>query len=158
MKLAAGKILMSTAAMDDPNFKTAIVFITEYNNEGATGFVINKPFGRNLNELVEFISSPPFPLYAGGPVDKEHLFFIHRSNKLIPGGTRVTGNIYFGGDFKTAIGHINNGTVTGSHIKICIGYCGWDTGELEAEIAEGCWELAEAEAHIIFDTAAPAAT
>lgn len=152
MNLAAGKILMSTAAMDDPNFKATTVFLTEYNNEGATGFVINKPFDRNLNELVEFISSPPLPLYIGGPVDKEHLFFIHQSNELVPGGTCVTGNIYFGGDFKTAIRLINNGTLTDTRIKIFIGYCGWNAGELEAEIAEGSWELRDAMADIIFGT------
>lgn len=152
MNISAGKILVSSSAMEDPQFKATAVFIAEYNSEGAMGFVLNKIFERPLNALTEFMSSPAFPLYDGGPVDKEHLFFIHRSNDAIPGGTPIINDIYLGGDFTKAIAQINNGTLTPSAIKIFIGYCGWDAGELEAEIAEGSWEITEAAAAGIFST------
>ena len=44
-----------------------------------------------------------------------------------------------GGNFKQAIAHINSGLLTEADIKIFIGYCGWDKGELEEEIASGNW-------------------
>lgn len=135
-----GKMLRSSALMDDPQFQSTVVFIAEHNENGALGFVVNKRFSRAFNELVEFRNSPPFPLYEGGPVDKEHLYFIHRCNNIIPGGTFIIDNIYLGGDFQKAVAHINNHQLTSRDIKICIGYCGWHTGELEAEIAEGSWE------------------
>ncbi|MCH5600439.1 YqgE/AlgH family protein [Niabella ginsengisoli] len=150
MDIAPGKILISSSNMDDPNFDDSIVLIAAYNDQGALGFVVNKIFDRPINELVEFSNSPAFPLYDGGPVDKEHLYFIHRRNDLITGGTQVTDNIYFGGDFKEAIQHINNKTLTISDIKIFVGYCGWDTGELESEIAEGSWVVKEQDEEIIF--------
>jgi len=105
------------------------------------GFVTNKLFDRKLNKLEEFKHGIPFPLHDGGPVDREHLFFIHQRPDLIKGGTLVSNNIYLAGDFKTAVRLINDRTITGKDIKIFIGYCGWDANELEAEIAEGSWEV-----------------
>lgn len=150
MSIAAGKILTSSSSMEDENFKATLLLITEHNDNGAMAFVINKIFERPLNALEEFSSSPAFPLYAGGPVDKEHLFFIHRCNDLIDGGEKIIDDIYFGGDFKKAIALINNKTITEANIKIFIGYCGWDAGELEAEIKEGSWNVQEAGASVIF--------
>lgn len=150
MNISAGKILVSSPEMDDPQFKASSVFIAEHNSQGAMGFVFNKLFERPLNALTEFMSSPAFPLYDGGPVDQEHLFFIHRRSDIIPGGTFIINDIYLGGDFTKAVAQINNGTLTPSAIKIFIGYSGWDAGELEAEIAEGSWKLTDAAPAIVF--------
>ncbi|MGE9311798.1 YqgE/AlgH family protein [Niabella sp. CJ426] len=145
-----GKILSSTSSMDDPNFDSSVVFIAEHNEQGALGFVINKIFNRTLNDLVEFSGSPAFPLYEGGPVDQEHLYFVHHRSDLIPGGTPIIDDIYLGGDFKKTIEQINNNSLTSKDIKIFIGYCGWDTGELEAEIEEGSWEVKELDVSALF--------
>lgn len=145
-----GKILSSTASMSDANFDASVIFIAEHNEKGALGFVINKVFARALNELVEFNKSPAFQMYEGGPVDREHLYFVHRRSDLVPGGTPVTGNIYLGGDFQKAIEQINLKSLTQKDIKIFIGYCGWDKDELEAEIAEGSWKVEELDASALF--------
>ena len=139
--MKAGCFIKSTSLLDDSFFEKTVLFITEYNEKGAMGFVINKLFPRKLNELEEFRASSPVSLYDGGPVDREHLYFIHQRPDLIPGGTPVAGAFYMGGDFKTAVTHLNNQTITEKEIKLFIGYCGWDHQELDDEIAEGSWEL-----------------
>lgn len=141
----AGIFITSTSLLDGSIFESAIVFITEYNEKGAMGFVVNKEFPRKFNELEEFKYSPPFPLYDGGPVDREHLYFVHRRPELIEGGIPVADNIYMGGDFKAAVMLMNNGTISEKDIRLFIGYCGWDTHELEEEIAEGSWEIGKEE-------------
>jgi putative transcriptional regulator len=138
-----GLFLKSTSLLNDTSFEDAVIFITEYNEKGAMGFVVNQKFSRKLNELEEFKNGRPFPIHIGGPVDGEHLFFIHRRPDLIKGGEPVTGNIYLGGDFKSAVRNIDNHILTDKDLKIFIGYCGWDYGELEDEIAEGSWEVLE---------------
>ena len=150
MNIFPGTILLSSSSMDDPNFNKVTVFITEYNDQGAMGFVVNTIFERALNELVEFSSSPAFPLFDGGPVDKEHLYFIHRRNDLIPEGVLITDDIYFGGNFKKVVELINSESLSTADIKIFIGYCGWDADELETEIAEGSWIVTDCESEIIF--------
>jgi putative transcriptional regulator len=141
MKLQAGIFLKSTDALNDTLFSQATIFITEYDINGAVGFVSNQPLGRYLNELEEFKNAANFPLYTGGPVDKEHLFFLHQRPDLIDEGTLISNGIYLGGNFKQAVTCINNKTITSNHIKIFVGYCGWDAGELEAEIEEGSWVI-----------------
>lgn len=138
-----GIFLHSTSLLDDTFFEKAQLFITEHNEKGAMGFVVNKPFERRFNELEEFRHSMPFLMYDGGPVAREHLFFMHQRPDLIDGGTLVTGNIFVGGDFETAVRLINNKTLTQKDIKLFIGYCGWDDKELEAEIEEGSWVVTE---------------
>ncbi|MFT3703805.1 MAG: YqgE/AlgH family protein [Agriterribacter sp.] len=150
MHISPGTILTSSSSMEDPNFQKTIIFIAEYNEKGALGFVVNKIFERSLNELVEFSSSPAFPLYDGGPVDKDHLYFVHRRNDLIPEGSLVIEEIYLGGDFKKAIEHINHIDISPADIKIFIGYCGWDANELEEEIAEGSWIVTDCNSESVF--------
>ncbi len=133
--------IASTSLLEDTFFEKAVLFITEYNENGAMGFVVNQEYPRKFNELEEFRYSPPFPLYDGGPVDREHLYFIHRCPELIEEGIQVVDNIYMGGDFKAAVMHMNNGTISEQDIRIFIGYCGWNAQELEGEIAEGSWEI-----------------
>jgi len=138
-----GLFLKSTALLNGTVFENAVIFITEFNEKGAMGFVVNQLFARKLHELSAFKNGEPFPLYAGGPVDPEHLYFIHQRPDLIEGGELVTGNIYLGGNFKSALKYINNHTIAEKDIRIFIGYCGWDYRELDEEIAEGSWQVVE---------------
>lgn len=143
MNVSAGTFIKSTSLLDSSEFEEARIFITEHNARGTTGFVVNKLFPRLLNELEEFKKSPGFPLYEGGPVDKEHLFFIHKRPDLIKGGTTVANGIFLGGDFKEALDCINNKAIGGGDIKIFVGYCGWDYAQLEEEVEEGSWVIAD---------------
>lgn len=151
MNLKPGIFLKSTVLLDDTVFEKAVLFITEYNAKGAMGFVINKPFPRMLNELQEFSHIRNFPLYEGGPVDTEHLFFIHGRPDIIEGGMPVCENIFLGGNFTQAVNAINNCSITEKDIKICIGYCGWDYSQLEEEVEEGSWEIADINTDAVFE-------
>jgi putative transcriptional regulator len=141
MQLQPGTFIQSTEALSGTYFSGATIFISGMDAQGATGFVINKPFGRSLHELAEFRHSIPFPLYAGGPVDEAHLFLLHQRPNIIEGGVPIAKGIYFGGNMQAAVTGINNHTLTSGDIKILVGYCGWDSGELEAEIEEGSWQI-----------------
>jgi putative transcriptional regulator len=152
MHIATGTLLISQPSLEDANFEQSVVFITEHNSNGAIGFVINNPFARPLNALVEFKHALPFPLYNGGPVEREHLFFIHQRPDLITDGTLARGNIYVGGNFKQAVQHINQKNILANDIKIFVGYCGWDKGQLEEEIAEGSWLIIDGNNANVFST------
>lgn len=138
-----GIYIKSTDLLKGDYFENAMIFITEVNAKGAMGFVINRKFPRSFNELEEFRYSPPFSIYEGGPVDTEHIFVLHRRADLIPGSQLIDAGIYYGGDFKETVKSINNKTITENDIRLFIGYCGWDKGELDAEIAEGSWMLVD---------------
>ncbi|MET0636691.1 MAG: YqgE/AlgH family protein [Chitinophagaceae bacterium] len=141
--MKAGTFIQSTAMLDDSFFEKAVIFITGYDEKGVTGFVINKIFPRRFSDLVEFRNDCPFPMYEGGPVDTENLFFLHQRPDLIEGGTPVGHGVYLGGDFRQAVSHMNSGSVTENDLRLFIGYCGWDLGQLESEIEEGSWLILE---------------
>lgn len=142
-KLQAGIFLKATQHLNDSYFEGALIYIAAYNAEGALGYVVNNPFPRRFNELVEFINSPPFMLYEGGPVAHEKLFFLHRRPELVTDSDLIAGGIYSGGDFKKAVSLMNAGTLTANDFRLFIGYSGWDAGELEMEISEGSWEVSD---------------
>ncbi|HEY0298569.1 MAG TPA: YqgE/AlgH family protein [Arachidicoccus sp.] len=156
MNIKAGTFLISTPLLiQDESFEKAVIYITQYNQNGTTGFVINKLFPQKLNDLNEFKNAPPFYLYNGGPVETDKLYFLHQQPDSIEGGTQVSNTVYLGGDFKQAVDGIANGTLSQNDIKLFIGYCGWDYGQLEAEITEGYWLPTDAKAsQAIFTTEA----
>ncbi|RYY85572.1 MAG: YqgE/AlgH family protein [Chitinophagaceae bacterium] len=148
MNLQAGTLLACTDP-EDVHFGGALVYLVEYDQHGAVGVIVNKPFGRSLNELQEFRHCPAFPLHKGGPVDTEHLFFLHRSPGLISAGT-AAGTFYWGGNFEDAVRGVNNKTLTPADLKIFVGYCGWDAGDLEKEINSGGWTISEGSTDKVF--------
>jgi putative transcriptional regulator len=142
MTLQAGTILKSTRLLNNTYFESTSIVIAEHNDSDTTGFIINRPYRRNLNQLQEFRSTA-FPLFEGGPVDHEHLFFIHSKKDWINGGISIKDDIYFGGNFSQAISCINDKSITQKDIKIFVGYCGWDTPQLQEEVDEGSWIIAD---------------
>lgn len=140
MQIPTGTLLLSASTDEADIFERAVVLLVEANKNGYTGFMINKRFPRRLNELTEFRNSKPFPLYDGGPVDKEHLFFIHQRPDLITGGAFISDHFFLGGDFSQAVRCISQGQLTEKDIKLFIGYCGWGAQQLEEEITQGEWK------------------
>ena len=137
--ITAGSYIKSTAALEGSYFENTIILIVENNDEGAVGFVVNRPFERSLNELVEFRKSSPFPLLEGGPVDQEHIYIVHNRADLIKGSQPISSGVFYGGDMQHLLDAINFHGVSEKEIQLFIGYCGWDAGELEDEVNEGSW-------------------
>lgn len=140
-ELKAGLYIKSTATLNDSIFENTTILIVEHNETGSVGFVTNKPLNKSLHELIEFNNSKPFPLMDGGPVDRDHLFVLHKRPDLIEGGELKTDSLYLGGNMEQVIKAINTNGSNQQEIQLFVGYCGWDAGELETEIAEGSWSL-----------------
>jgi putative AlgH/UPF0301 family transcriptional regulator len=87
--LRAGLYIKSTAALIGSFFEHTTILLVEHNEEGSLGFVTNKSFEKSLHELIEFTHSKPFPLMDGGPVEREHLFVLHKRPDLIDGGKQI---------------------------------------------------------------------
>lgn len=138
--LKAGLYIESTEALIGSFFEHTTILIVENNVFGSIGFVTNKPFGKSLDELIEFKHAKPCPLMDGGPVDRDHLFVLHKRPDLIDGGKPIANDLYFGGNMEQVIEALNKGA-NQQEIQVYIGYCGWDIGELEAEVEEGSWIL-----------------
>lgn len=141
--MKAGNYIKSSSELIGDFFENTTILIIKHNEEGSVGFVTNKAFGKSLHELIEFNHSKPFPLMDGGPVDRDHLFVLHKRPDLIEGGEAVCNGLYMGGNMDQVIQAINTNAVNKEDIQLFIGYCGWDEGELKAELEEGSWILSK---------------
>ena len=139
--LKAGLYINSTDALIGSFFEHTTILLVQHNEAGSLGFVTNKSFEKSLHELIEFKHVKPFPLMDGGPVDRDHLFVLHNQPDLIEGGEQIPNGLYLGGNMKQVIEAINTKSANKQEIQLFIGYCGWDVGELEAELEEGSWTL-----------------
>ncbi len=86
MNIFPGTIIKSTSLLNETVFENTLIIITSNNSDGAVGFIINQRANRDLNHLEEFKKTKPFALFNGGPVDEEHLFFIHSRPDIITAG------------------------------------------------------------------------
>lgn len=139
---AAGRLLISEPFMMDPNFKRSVILLTEYSEEGAMGFVLNHQGELLLGDVLPDVSYSEIPVYEGGPVAKNTLHFIHRCPDKIPGGIEIWDNIFWGGDYDVVKQLITNYQLNESEIKFFAGYSGWTQGQLDDELGEDTWIVA----------------
>ena len=139
--LKPGFYFKGTAALIGSFFENTTILLVQHNEEGSIGFVTNKSFEKSLHELIEFNHVKPFPLMDGGPVDRDHIFVLHKRPDLVDEGEQIPNDLYLGGNMKQVIDAINTKSANKQEIQLFIGYCGWDAGELEAEVEEGSWKF-----------------
>ncbi len=138
-----GKVLLSEPFLLDNYFKRSIVLITEHNENGTIGFVLNKPVDVNINEVVENFPKIDADVALGGPVSTNTLHYIHTLGDIIPQSVHVLGNIYWGGDFEVVERLISSGNIDKGQIRFFLGYSGWSPNQLQDELAENAWVVGD---------------
>lgn len=152
---ANGILLIAEPFLKDPNFIRSVTLLCKFDaTEGAFGFVINKPHHQQLGELLPEMADFDLPIFIGGPVQMDTLHFLHQSPEYFPDAPEVSNGIYWGGDFELLKSLIKSGEIKSSTIRFYLGYSGWDTGQLEEEIAEKSWLTVAGNPNIVFNTPA----
>ena len=128
----------------DIDFNRSVILIAEQNESGTVGFIINKKSNYSTLDLIPELNQD-FPIYKGGPVEKENLYFIHKIPSLIENSIKIKDNLYWGGNFDLVIKLINNKSIKINEIKFFLGYSGWDKEQLKNEIKNKSWILAKKE-------------
>jgi putative transcriptional regulator len=135
-----GRMLISEPALRDFYFSKSVVLLVEHSeDEGTFGLIVNKPIHLKLNEVVKEFPYNNFPLYLGGPVHPERLFYLHTLGEQIPGSLHVFNDIYWGGDIHKLMEMIDLKLVGPDQVKFFIGYSGWEPGQLDREMGENSW-------------------
>ncbi|MGB3590523.1 MAG: YqgE/AlgH family protein [Nonlabens sp.] len=134
-----GDLLISEPSIiGDESFSRSVVLISEHNDEGIVGFILNKKLEYQLDDLIPEVTCS-FDIFQGGPVNTDNLYFIHKVPNLIPGTHLIKDGIYWGGDFEVVKGLLNNQQIKTSEIKFFLGYSGWNVHQLENEIDQQSW-------------------
>lgn len=140
----AGSVLISDPFLNEDFFRRSVVLVCNHDEEeGSFGLVLNNYLNLDLHELESSFPDIQARISVGGPVDTEHLFFIHTYGDTIEGSTPITNNLHFGGDFEKLKGLIDSDSDCRSKIRFFLGYSGWSKGQLKNELAENSWIVAD---------------
>src|SRR5690554_201161 len=121
LKPSKGHLLIAEPSIiGDVSFNRAVVLLAEYNESGSIGFILNKPLRYTLKDFVPEITSD-LPIYNGGPVEQDNLYFIHCVPELIPESIEISTGIYWGGDFDTILNLLKNDKLTPNQIRFFLG-------------------------------------
>ncbi len=140
---AAGRLLISEPFMADPNFKRSVILLTEYSGDGALGFILNHQSEFLLGDILPDLAYAEMPVFNGGPVAGNTLHFIHCCPEKIEGGIEIGEGIFWGGDFDKAKELIAAYQLTGNEIRFFMGYSGWTPQQLDDEIKDDSWIVAD---------------
>jgi putative transcriptional regulator len=146
-----GTLLIAEPFMKDTNFQRSVVLLCQKQEDGFVGFTINRRIDHLVGDLVEDLSTCTLPVYDGGPVGKEQLFFLHSMPEIIPGGIPIQDGIYWGGDFEKVKELVITNTMDAKKIRFIVGYSGWEAGQLEEEMKEKSWLMAPAKQILVFN-------
>ncbi len=151
LKPVAGRLLIAEPFLHDDYFRRAVVLIAEHNEKGTVGFILNKPLDITITEAI-----PDFPAFDkfsffGGPVQRDQLYFIHTMGEKIEGSFPIGNGLFWLGNFEQVKQLIADRKITSSEIRFFIGYAGWEPGQLEKELKEKSWFVANVDPDIIFN-------
>jgi len=155
----AGRLLVATPVIGDPNFDRSVVFLLDHGPDGALGLVVNRPtdvdVGGSLPQWAA-LSAPPSVVFVGGPVEQAAAIGLGRPAP----GVALDGPAAGEGDeawspVLTAVhsvGPLATLDLTADPVfspgleavRVYVGYAGWGPGQLEAELEQDAWVVASA--------------
>ncbi len=144
-----GQLLLAEPFMDDVYFNRTTILCCDIAATGAMGLVLNQPLKASINDL--FDDLPPFNarFFEGGPVEQNSLFFIHKI-PFISNSVNLCEGVYEGGDFEEIKKLIANRKILSNQILFYVGCAVWDTGQLQEEMNDNSWVVANPTKELLF--------
>ncbi len=145
--------LIALRGLSEDYFSDTVIYIIEHNAQGAFGLIINRPTDLEFSDLFTSIPAAKnclLPVLDGGPVGQDRVFFLHDSEaddfeytQSVCKDVKLTTSLDIVEDLCIGLGP--------AKILAILGYAGWDSGQLERELAENVWLISPATSEILFD-------
>ena len=140
-----GKILISEPFLRDATFGRSVVLLIDHTEEGSMGLIINKQLPIFVNDIIkEFKYIEDIPLYKGGPIATDTLFYLHTLAD-ISGAIPISKGLFLNGDFEEIKRYILQGNQIDRYIRFFLGYSGWESEQLSTELRENTWIISKEE-------------
>ncbi len=137
------KLLIATPeTFGDPHFNRSVILLVDSTTSGHMGFILNKPLDYKLNDVLEGVQQK-FPLYYGGPVEPDNLFYLHKLGNSLKGSIPITDDLFWGGDFDALKQGLKDNTIGTSSVRFFLGYSGWAGGQLDEEMTSKTWVMTD---------------
>jgi putative transcriptional regulator len=145
-----GRLLVAGADLFDPNFRRTVVLVTEHDEDGAVGLVLNRPAETIVAEAVPGLSplvTADAPVFVGGPVDQQSLLVLAEFDDPEDSASTIFDDVGFvrgDADITLAAG-------TTRRARVFAGYSGWSAGQLDDELEADGWIVAQATREDVFE-------
>jgi putative transcriptional regulator len=152
--LGAGKLLVASRDLPDPNFSKSVVLLVQYDEDGVVGLILNRrskvAISRVLDELPG-AKNRTDPVYAGGPVGRTEVLALLRSRRPPGDAKRVFADVFLVSS-KEALEKTFAAATDSSTVHVYLGYSGWTEPQLENEMDLGAWYVFQGSAATVFDS------
>lgn len=152
--LGAGKLLVASRKLGDPNFAETVVLLVRYDAEGVVGLILNRRTHVPLSRVLEGLKAAKGrsdPVYLGGPVETPAVFALFQSPAKLEGAEHIFGGVYLVSTkplFEQAISARPDPGV----FHVYLGYAGWTKNQLRKEVELGAWFIFPPDAETVFDS------
>ncbi len=151
--LGAGKLLVASRDLGDPNFAQTVVLLVQYDEDGVVGLIVNRrskiPISRVLDD-VKGAKNRPDLIYAGGPVGRTEVLALLRSRRLAGDAKHVVGDVFLVSS-KEELEQTFSSTIESDRLRVYVGYAGWTGPQLEHELELGAWYIFPGSAAAVYD-------
>ncbi|SME96638.1 YqgE/AlgH family protein [Pseudobacteriovorax antillogorgiicola] len=155
--LSSPSLLIALPQLQDPNFVKSVVLLVENNDDGAMGFIINRPSPFSVRDVLQDVSLTipgDIPSWYGGPVGTEQGVVIH--NRPDEHASSKIGFVRISSSERAMKGLIESHRETHElelySYRFVIGYAGWGQRQLENEMKAGAWIQIDTSFDLIFNT------
>ena len=151
-----GKVLIALPGIGDPRFAWSVILLCAHSPEFAMGIVLNNPMvGLKLPQLLEQLDVPleidvsDSYVLDGGPVSSDRGFVLHTEDVMSEGATlEVNEDLCM--TATRDILHAIASEAAPRRSVLALGYSGWGAGQLEYELAENAWLVADPDPELVF--------
>jgi putative transcriptional regulator len=151
-------MLVAAPGMQCPFFDHSVVLLVEHNEDGALGFVINRPTETPVTSLLEGLevedlaASLPGEVWVGGPVapDTGWVLFDPSTGDSADLDAVILDERLGLSASRALLGRLAAGEGP-TRYAVLLGYAGWGPDQLDEEIAEGSWIPVDLDAALVFD-------
>ena len=146
-------LLLSMPQMQDPNFVRTVVLLCDYLPDGAFGIVLNRPTETPASAMVQL--QPPVTvtnglrLCIGGPVQQERGWILVADRPDADDYRTIVDGVYLTTS-PAVLRHVLE-TRPAPRARVLAGYAGWGPGQLDDELAQSAWLMADVDVDLVFD-------
>lgn len=152
--LGAGKMLVASRGLADPNFAKTVILLARYDKDSVLGLILNRrttvPLSRVLEQF-KAAKNRSDEAFLGGPMETQVAFGLLRSTAKLDGAEQIFSGVYLISTkdvFEKAI----SGRPDPEIFHVYVGYSGWTGDQLRAEVERGSWFIFQGDAGTVFDS------
>lgn len=140
-----GALILADPSLRDAGFRRSVLLLTNHaHDDGAMGFILNKPLGRSVGDLMDSEKAGALggvAVYLGGPVSPEQLTFASLAWNAEEGALDFTSHL--------SADEARHRIKEGFDVRAYVGYSGWSEGQLESELQQQAWITTKPEKRVM---------